>query len=1024
MKFTQILLSFCLTAHANLTGTTTKNNSGTNHYPLTFTENKGQFADQHYQPRPDVLFGGTDGQITFHITNKGISYQQYRVDSYKQAEDPKTEEKRYEIDQQTIYRTDIKWVNANANPLVLTDEALPGSNNYYLEQCPNGAIDVKSHRGVTLQNIYNNIDLHYYESEGHLKCDYIIAPHTDYKQIQLKVEGAILKLQNDGSLLIETPLGMIQEQAPIVYQNGKRLEAQYKINNNQIGFEIKNYNINYELIIDPVTRLWGTYYGGSGDEDNRSCATDTYGNVYLAGQTASAFSTLIATLGSHQSVYGGGPYDAFLVKFNGNGVRLWATYYGGGNGNDFGYSCCTDISGNVYMAGYTGNNSGTVIATQGSHQGIYGGGNYDAFLVKFDSGGIRSWGTFYGGAGFDYAHSCSVDGSGNVYVAGLASGTSSTALVTPGCHQSVFGGGYMDAFLAKFDSNGNRLWGTYYGGPGDDQGESCPVDPSGNVYLAGLTGNSTGTIIATAGSHQSSSGGVDDAFLVKFNGSGSRLWGTYYGEIGSELFSYCATDTFGNVYLLGSTSFYTGTAIATTAAHQSSFGGGSWDTFLAKFNSSGVRQWGTYYGGSGDDKGHFCATDASGNVYIVGFTNSNNSTTIANMGSHQSVYGGGANDGFFVKFSSSGVRDWGTYYGGSGEDRIYSCATNTSGFIYISGIASTNAGTAIATPNSHQNAYGGAASDAFLIKFADCTFLNQIPSISGPVSVCSSVNQSYSVTNNPSATSYNWNLPGGWTGTSFSNTISATPGSTGVFTVTAINNCGTSPQATLHVTVNQTPSISVNSGSLCSGKIFTIIPSGANSYTISGGSFTVSPNVTTTYSVTGSDLSGCVSALALSNVTVHLTPSLTVNSGTICSGSNFIIIPSGANTYTISGGTFTVSPTTTNSYSVTGTGSAGCVSETTVSKVTISDCTGLNEGINVLNVKSVVIYPNPSSGQLTIETGEDANVKIIDIQGRMMAHFNIKGGVNSSPVDQLLNGVYFVEVVGVHGKQVFRIIKQ
>ena len=110
---------------------------------ISFTENKGQFADQNYKPRPDILFGGSDGQLTFHITKSGISYQQYRVDSYKETENPKTKEKRKIIDQQTIYRTDIKWVNANLNPLVITDETLPGYNNYYLEQCPNGALEVK-----------------------------------------------------------------------------------------------------------------------------------------------------------------------------------------------------------------------------------------------------------------------------------------------------------------------------------------------------------------------------------------------------------------------------------------------------------------------------------------------------------------------------------------------------------------------------------------------------------------------------------------------------------------------------------------------------------------------------------------------------------------------------------------------------------------------------------------------------------------------------------------------------------------
>ena len=67
------------------------------------------------------------------------------------------------------------------------------------------------------------------------------------------------------------------------------------------------------LLIDPVVRQWGTYYGGTGWEEGWSCATDSSGNIYLAGQTGSTSG--IATTGAHQTTFGGN-YDAFLVKFH------------------------------------------------------------------------------------------------------------------------------------------------------------------------------------------------------------------------------------------------------------------------------------------------------------------------------------------------------------------------------------------------------------------------------------------------------------------------------------------------------------------------------------------------------------------------------------------------------------------------------------------------------------------------------------------------------------------------------------
>jgi hypothetical protein len=100
--------------------------------------------------------------------------------------------------------------------------------------------------------------------------------------------------------------------------------------------------------------------------------------VYLGGETGST--NAIATEGSHQSSYGGGDWDAFLVKFNSSGVRQWGTYYGGSNW-DLGRSVAVDGSWNVYLGGWT--YSTNAIATTGSHQSSYGGGDWDAFLVKF-----------------------------------------------------------------------------------------------------------------------------------------------------------------------------------------------------------------------------------------------------------------------------------------------------------------------------------------------------------------------------------------------------------------------------------------------------------------------------------------------------------------------------------------------------------------------------------------------------------------------------------------------------------------
>jgi hypothetical protein len=386
---------------------------------------------------------------------------------------------------------------------------------------------------------------------------------------------------------------------------------------------------------------------------------------------------------------------------------VWGTYYGGNEDEEDGASCATDISENVYISG---NSKSTSFIASGGHQSNLFGSR-DAFLVKFNSAGVRQWATYYGGSSLDYGTSCTTDENGNVYLAGR---TYSNYNISSSGHQDNLGG-VRDAFLVKFNSAGIRQWATYYGGSEEEHANNCSTDKSGNVYLAGST--SSNNNIASGG-HQNTYGDGIESFLVKFNSDGVRQWATYYGgrdknQKDFELYigGICATDKSGNVYLAGST---TSNINIASGGHQNTYGG-DYDAFLVKFNSAGVRQWATYYGGSAEDNGYNCATDGTGNVYLAGRTFSSNNIA---SGGHQNTHVDSAN-AFLVKFNSSGVRQWATYYGGvnyGGSDNNYSggiCATDGSGNVYLAG--STTSTTNIAS-GGHQNTYGGDY-DAFLVKF-------------------------------------------------------------------------------------------------------------------------------------------------------------------------------------------------------------------------------------------------------------------------------------------------------------------
>ncbi len=176
-----------------------------------------------------------------------------------------------------------------------------------------------------------------------------------------------------------------------------------------------------------------------------------------------------------------------------------------------------------------------------------------------------------------------------------------------------------------------------------------------------------------------------------------------------------------------------------------------------------------------------------------------------------------------------------------------------------------------------------------------------------------------------------------WSGIgNFSSISSPSPSilnsSSGNYSLTVVNACGSS-SAIITVSVNPSPTLQVNSATICSGGTATLSANGASTYTWSNGSnnpsILVNPNSNTTYTVNGSSLMGCISSAFFASVEITNSLSITASTATICSGSSATLYASGANSYTWSnsfiGTSIIVSPSTTISYSVLGS-SPGCPS--------------------------------------------------------------------------------------------------
>jgi len=737
------------------------------------------------------------------------------------------------------------------------------------------------------------------------------------------------------------------------------------ISGHELSFLIDGVDPKKSLVIDPIIRAWGTYYGYS---HTMSTATDTAGNVFITGLvTGTGSPTVIATNGTYQSGYNGGGYDAFLAKFDKYGNRLWGTFYGGSN-VEIGYGCAVDLSGNVYFGGYSG--SSVAIATSGSHQPTLTGAFPNGFLAKFTASGTRIWATYYGGTLQTVVYGCATDLFGNVFITGITD--CATSISTPGSHQSSFGG-QSDAFLVKFNGAGVRQWGTYYGGAGNrEYGASCATDPLGNVYFCGMA--TPNTPAGTPGAFQPNFiGGLDDALLVKFNPAGVRLWATFYGNIlaeGGDAGYSCATDPDGNVFMCGVVTMnYTvvpapppgpATLVATPGSHQPLPGSLYSNAYLVKFDSTGIRQWGTYYGARAGAVG--CSADSSGNIYLVGGTSDTISSSLyATPGCHQPSFGGGNSDSWMAKFDAAGVRQYGTYYGGTVEDLVYTCSVNRAGDFYMAGLSSSSNGTSIATPGSHQPAYLGtnANGNSFLVRFADCSPIITWPSQTN-VSCAGGSNGSASLTAfaGGSPVTYSW-LPNGG--------ASGTLGGLGAgsYTAIAVSNCGV--REGVIFTITAPPSINVliaSSNSLiCAGEIAVLTANG------SGGTGPINYSWST---------------------------------------------GSGANTST-------VSPLLTSQYSVTATDANGCT-QTSAFTQSVNLCLSIDNNIN--ENKTTVVYPNPVTSRLCVESPGPRSLMLSNAVGQTLISMQTDAGTTQLNMDQYPKGIYFIVLSGGDKKETVKVVKE
>jgi endonuclease/exonuclease/phosphatase family metal-dependent hydrolase len=321
--------------------------------------------------------------------------------------------------------------------------------------------------------------------------------------------------------------------------------------------------------------------GSSSFDEGRAIAVDEKGNVYIVG-------TSDATWGNPVHYYAG-EKDAFAAKLNSKGVLLWHTFMGHYRGDELGLAITVDVNRNVYVGGWGGWFWDTMPVYPISS-------GEDGWIAKLKPGGVRDWYTIMGSTGIDSIQSIAVAPDGNIFVAGSSEGPWFTRPIYPYAGES-------DAFVAKLDSDGRRLWHTFMGSSAPDDGRAIALDRNGNVYISGTSWMPWGKPINPFA-------GNLEAFVVKLNSSGARKWHTFMGSVNEADSAWSMTlDRIGNVYLAGVSTDTWGTPLIPHAGH---FG-----AFAAKLDYKGILLWNTFMEMVTGD-GNAITMDTSGNIYLGG----------------------------------------------------------------------------------------------------------------------------------------------------------------------------------------------------------------------------------------------------------------------------------------------------------------------------------------------------------------------------------------------------------------------
>ena len=693
-----ILLVTCALSTAALAeeGNKTKAEATIASMPILFIPNEGQYEDNvSYQAQ-------SSPEQVITVFHNGIEFSQTPANNGTKVE--------------PVF---VQLNGANNNTKIIGLNQVNATANYYFgsdsSAWKNG---INLSTGVQYTDIYPGISLNLSGKGGILKSEFTVQAGSNPDAIVLQYHGqdSLSLNKTSGDLNIKTAGREIRDEAPFAYQdiNGTRVkvDCSYKIGeNNTVTFTLGTYDKSHILVIDPVMR-YSLYFGGNGRDQGNSIAVDNNGYAYFIGTTwsdhlkyfknqtqATEMSAQGLAPGSVQPYFGGGDKDAFVIKINPDGTDLVYISYIGGSGTDEGTGLVIDNEGNAYLSG--GTNSADFPVKNAFRNKISGG--YDVWISKLDpTGKDMVFSTYLGGTDDDFGYAIAIDDKHNVFVTGQ---TKSWNFPVVNRYQLSPFGGLGDAFITKLTPEGNSIvYSNFIGGSAYDAGSAVTIDANGYACIIGQTESPNLPVIKP---YQAELKGGFDTFVTKFDPEGKypAAYSTYLGGKDWDDGRGIIAHTDGSLTVVGSTK---SSDFPTVKPLQPALQGVQ-DGFIATLSPDGsTLNESTFFGGSEVDSISGVASDAGGNVFIVG---TSDSPDLPVARAYQSKLGG-KSDLMLAKFSPDISQiQYCTYLGGSDIDEGRAVAVTSEGDAYMTGYT-----TSINFPKvwPYQQNFGDGDRDAFV----------------------------------------------------------------------------------------------------------------------------------------------------------------------------------------------------------------------------------------------------------------------------------------------------------------------